>query len=376
MRTSGAPKSSFLSLLAGRGARWARYLAVGTAVGVGAASGAVLAPAATSLLGSPAVESAPPQAGGPGITAGGAPARSAQAPLPGVGKQSQEEVDLQDGTTLAPWTMQDGVKVFELTAAPLAWQTKPGAPTVTAMAINGQVPAPTIRINEGDRVRFVVKNEMPEDTAIHWHGMDLPNDQDGVPHLTQDPIAPGETFTYEWDAISTGTHWYHSHMHGDQEGRGLYGSLEVVPKVGDIPSDRDYRIITGDGALGFVFNGKSFPATRVLKAKVGERVRIRLIGSGPDLIHSIHLHSGFFELVAQDGHPLPVPQRMDTLNLGVGQTYDLIWTPTRPGKWMIHCHIFSHSETRHGMTGMVSIVNVDPATVKLPSLGGLGNQEP
>lgn len=366
-----ASSNSFVSILGIRSARLMRYLAVGAAVGVGATGALAIGPASNYLSGTTSAVHSSIMDAVPGATTNGAAAgKPLPAQLPDLGQQSQEEEDLHDGTKLAPWQMKGGVKEFHLTAAPLAWQTKPGGSTLTGLAINGQIPAPTVRVNEGDRVRFVVKNEMPEDTSIHWHGMDLPNDQDGVPHLTQDPIAPDDTFTYEWTVISTGTHWYHSHMHGDQEGRGLYGSLEVVPKAGDIPSDRDYRIITGDGALGFVFNGKSFPGTRALRAKVGERVRIRLIGAGPDLIHSIHLHSGFFELVAQDGHPLPMPQKMDTINLGVGQTYDLIWTPTRPGKWMIHCHLFSHSETRHGMTGMVSIFNVDPATVKLPAVGG------
>lgn len=346
----------FVDLRNGRPARLLRYVGIGAAVVIGASVASAIGPVTEVLIGNTANEIV------------------RFAALPGLARQSQGEEDLDDGTTLAPWEMKDGVKEFRLTAAPLDWQTHPGGPIVTAMAINGHVPAPTIRINEGDRVRFVVRNDMPEDTSIHWHGMDLPNDQDGVPHLTQAPIEPGQTFTYEWTAISTGTHWYHSHMHGDQEGRGLYGSLEVVPKLGDIPSDRDYRIIIGDGPLGFVFNGKSFPATRALRAKVGERVRIRLIGAGPNgPVHSIHLHSGFFELVAQDGHKLPAPQRMDTINVGVGQTYDLIWKPTRPGKWMIHCHIFSHSETKQGMTGMVSIFNVDPATVKLPEIPGTGS---
>ena len=116
-------------------------------------------------------------------------------------------------------------------------------------------------------------------------------------------------------------------------------------------------------------NGKSYPATPVLSAAVGERVHIRLIGTGPELTHSIHIHSGYFTVVAQDGRPLINPVQMDTVTLGIGQTYDLIWTPVNPGKWMIHCHIFSHSETMAGMTGMVIIANVTPATVELPAVG-------
>ncbi|SDD76230.1 multicopper oxidase family protein [Actinokineospora iranica] len=281
--------------------------------------------------------------------------------------QSGGGEDLHDGTKLAEWRMVDGVKVFELTVAPMQWETKPGS-VKKGYGINGQIPGPTIRVNEGDKLRFIVKNLLDEGTSMHWHGMVLPNSQDGVPGLTQLLIDPGQTHTYEWTAISTGSHWYHSHMHGDQESRGVYGSLEIVPRLGDIHADRDYRIMLGDGALGFVINGKSFPATVPLRARVGERVRFRIIGTGPEMIHPMHLHGGFFEVVAQDGLRTPFPQRMDTLLVGVGQTFDIIFTPTVPGKWMLHCHIFSHSETHEGMTGLVSILHVDPPAVGLPDL--------
>ncbi len=266
-------------------------------------------------------------------------------------------VDLGDGTVTAPYVVEQGVKVFHLRMAPVQWEVSPGV-VKEAWTFNGTVPGPTLRINEGDRVRFVVQNDLPEMTGVHWHGMVLPNDQDGVPHLTQNPIMPGETFTYEWTAVSTGTHWYHAHMGGLQIGKGLYGSLEIVPESGDIQADRDYRVIFNDGFLGFVLNGKSFPATRPLKAKVGERVRIRLIGSGPEMIHPVHLHGGHFELLAQDGHLLPFPVKMDTVNTGVGQTYDILFVPPSPGKWLLHCHIFSHSEASHGMQGMVTYLDV------------------
>jgi len=267
-------------------------------------------------------------------------------------------VDLGDGTVTAPYEVTNGVKIFNLRMAPVQWEVSPGV-VKEAWTFNGTVPGPTIRINEGDRVRFIVQNDLPEETGVHWHGMELPNDQDGVPHITQHPIVPGETYTYEWTAISTGTHWYHSHMGGAQVAKGLYGALEVVPKQGDIVADRDYRVIVNDGGfLGFVLNGKSFPATQPLAAKVGERVRIRIIGSGPEMIHPVHLHGRAFELVAQDGNRLPAPVKMDTVNTGVGQTYDIVFVPPSPGKWLLHCHIFSHSETPTGMKGMVTYLDV------------------
>ncbi|MFC7614497.1 multicopper oxidase family protein [Actinokineospora soli] len=296
-----------------------------------------------------------------------APTTVEVAPVAAAAPTSGGGQDLGDGTRLAEWKLVDGVKEFKLHIAPMQWETKPGV-VRQAFAINGQVPGPTIRANEGDRLRFIIKNDMPEITAMHWHGMVLPNDQDGVPGLTQLPIEPGQTYVYEWKAITTGSHWYHSHMHGDQLSRGVYGSLEIVPRLGDIHADRDYRVLIGDGALGFVLNGKSFPATVPLRARVGERVRFRLIGTGPEMIHPMHLHGGHFEVVAQDGMPVPFPAKMDTLLVGVGQTFDIIFTPTVPGKWMLHCHIFSHSETHEGMTGLVQILHVDPPAVPLPDL--------
>jgi FtsP/CotA-like multicopper oxidase with cupredoxin domain len=338
--------------------RTLRYVVIGSAIGLTAAAAVGPVRSAVSAPEPVNVEQA-------------AVTQLLQRPLgTAFGQQSQAEADLGDGTTLAAWELKGGVKEFHLNAAPLTWETEPGR-TKQALAFNGHVPGPVIRVNEGDKVRIVVKNDMAKPTAVHWHGMELPNDQDGVPMLTQHDIEPGQSFTYEWTAVSTGTHWYHSHEDGDQEGRGLYGALEVVPTLGDIPAERDFRIMTGDGPLGFVFNAKSYPATTPLAAKVGERVHIRLIGTGPEMFHAIHIHGGYFTVVAQDGRPLAVPQQMDTVTVGIGQTYDLIWVPVRTGKWMIHCHVFSHSEVASGMTGMVTIADVHPATLPLPGLPGV-----
>ncbi len=208
---------------------------------------------------------------------------------------------LGDGTRLAPYTKdKDGVKEFHLRMAPITWTTSPGN-TQTAYAFNGTIPGPVIRVNEGDRLRIVVTNNLPVATSVHWHGMILPNDQDGVPGITQPLISPGNTYTYSWTAVATGTHWYHTHTSGKDEGLGLYGSLEVIPRTGDILADRDYRVMIGDTFLGLVLNGKTFPYTYPLKAKVGERVHIRLIDTG-DLVHPIHIHGFPFQLVRATGY--------------------------------------------------------------------------
>jgi FtsP/CotA-like multicopper oxidase with cupredoxin domain len=266
--------------------------------------------------------------------------------------------DLGDGTVLAPSTVVGGVREFRLTMAPVQWEVEPGV-VKTAWAFNGTVPGPTIRVPEGQPIRIIVTNNLPEHTAVHFHGNSLPNSMDGVPGITQPHIEPGQSFTYEFTPVTLGTHWYHSHMGGSQVGKGLFGAFEVVPASGDPwAANRDYRVLIGDGELGFTFNGKVFPATKQLEARVGEKVHLRLIGTGPELNHPIHLHGMSMQVVAQDGHTLPEPYQADTVLVGVGQTYDVIATPTRPGKWLLHCHIFSHSENANGMHGLVSVLNV------------------
>ena len=101
------------------------------------------------------------------------------------------------------------------------------------MTYNGILPGPVIRVTEGDNVRVIVHNELTQSTSVHWHGVLLPNDQDGVPFLTQPPIRPGETFTYEFPIRegNAGTHMYHSHHNAsEQVTKGLLGALIVEPR--------------------------------------------------------------------------------------------------------------------------------------------------
>ncbi len=312
--------------------------------------------AVTGIIGG----SSPPA---PSPSRGHAEPASAVPPAP---DDREKPGDLGDGTRLAEYAVEGGVKVFRLRMAPMALKVSPGV-VKQAFAFNGAVPGPVIRVNEGDRVRMIVQNDLPGATAVHWHGMILPNDQDGVPHLTQDPIRPGQRFIYEWNAVATGTHWYHSHSSGRDIGRGLYGALEVVPRVGDIRADRDYRLMIGDTNLGFVLNGRSFPATVPLQARVGERVRIRLIGTG-ESSHPIHLHGFPFRVMAQDGLRLPQPQWMDTLLVSPGQTFDILVVPQTPGRWLLHCHIFAHSETERGMKGLVTTLDVERSSLPISPL--------
>jgi len=111
----------------------------------------------------------------------------------------------------------DGVvKVFALEASVIGWNILPEV-DVAAYAFNGQVPGPRIRLTQGDRVRFIVRNSLPEPTSIHWHGLIVPNAMDGPAGITQAPIAPGGSFTYEFTASQAGTFFYHSHAEPDRQ---------------------------------------------------------------------------------------------------------------------------------------------------------------
>lgn len=116
---------------------------------------------------------------------------------------------------------------------------------VRAMTINDSIPGPVLRFKEGDFARIRVHNEMDEETSIHWHGVLLPNRQDGVPYLTTPPIKPGTTHIFEFPLIHSGTYWYHSHS-GLQEQAGIYGSIVIEPKKQGIRSDREYVLVLSD----------------------------------------------------------------------------------------------------------------------------------
>ena len=121
----------------------------------------------------------------------------------------------------------DGVKVFELTAQVVKWEVAPGE-VIDAWTYNGMVPGPLLRVTEGDTLKIVLKNELPEPTVIHVHGPMLPNSQDGVPDVTQPVVNPGETFTYQFEAKPSGTFLYHTHHNSlIQKSKGLYGVMQI-----------------------------------------------------------------------------------------------------------------------------------------------------
>ena len=259
---------------------------------------------------------------------------------------------------LAP-RVENGVKNFDLTAKVVQWEVEPGR-RVEAWTYNGVVPAPQIRVREGDRVRVNIKNELPESTAIHFHGLELPNDQDGVPFITQPPIKSGQSYTYEFTVPNAGSHMYHSHHNAaKQVGLGLLGAFIVEPKdtSREPKVDVDYVMVLNDGAHGYTFNGKGFPATEPIVAKLGQKVRVRYMNEGM-MIHPMHLHGMHQTVIAKDGWPLSSPFKCDTLNIAPGERWDVIVNCNNPGTWAFHCHILPHAESNQGMFGMVTALIV------------------
>ncbi len=263
------------------------------------------------------------------------------------------------GNQLMKPRIEKGVKIFDLTAKKIRWETMPGQ-TVEAWAYNEQIPGPQIRVREGDRVRIVVKNELSESTVVHFHGLEIPIDQDGVPFITQPPIKPGQSFTYEFTVPNAGSHMYHSHHNAAmQVGLGLLGAFIVEPKD-PLPIEKvdlDYVLIMNDGVHGYTFNGKSFPATEPLVAKLGQKLRIRFMNEGM-MIHPMHLHGMHMTVIAKDGWMQPAPWKCDTLNVAPGERWDVIVNCNNPGTWAFHCHILPHAESNHGMFGMVTALIV------------------
>ncbi len=258
--------------------------------------------------------------------------------------------------------IQDGVKVFTLNAEPVQWEFIPGK-AVTAWGYNGQIPGPEFWVTEGDRVRVNFTNDLPVPTTIHWHGVAVPNEMDGIPGVTQDPIEPGESFVYEFDAKPSGTFWYHSHLDSARQlDMGLSGAF-VIKGLDEPEYDQDFvqlldewiRLPEGrNGWEGvthaghadseynwFTINGKSFPATPNMEVAEGDRVRVRIINAGYQA-HPMHLHGKRMTVVAKDGAPLPAPYQADTVLVGAGERYDFEFVADDPGDWMFHCHILHH----------------------------------
>ena len=256
-----------------------------------------------------------------------------------------------------PFEMDGQVKVFRLVAEPVKRTIVPWK-TLDVWGYNGSSPGLTIQVQQGDRVRVVFENRLPESTSMHWHGLEVPIEQDGVPWISQKPIAPGEKFAYEFTVHQEGTFFYHAHS-AMQEMMGLIGFFiahtkeEFSPRV-----DHDYGVVLQEWAVlpsntspntasmefnWLTFNGVSAPLTTPLLARLGSRVRLRFVNLGMDH-HPIHLHGNQFVITGTEGGRAPQSTwyPTNTVLVGVAQAKVVEFDAKHPGDWMIHCHLPHH----------------------------------
>jgi FtsP/CotA-like multicopper oxidase with cupredoxin domain len=271
----------------------------------------------------------------------------------------------------------DGTKVFRLVAEIFEWEIEPGV-FVEGWGYNGQIPGPMIQVDVGDDVEVIVENELPLGTDVHWHGVRVPNEQDGVAPLTQDLIPSGESFTYRFTADEPAIGMYHPHHHGQLKlPNGMFGAFTIgdvgedIPfpsgTVGgrEVPADVDPvaeipMILNDAGTIGLSLNGKSFPATEPIVVEEGDWFVIHYYNEGLQS-HPMHLHQMPQLLFAKDGFPLDAPRWEDTINVAPGERFSVLVQATDPGVWVFHCHILTHAEREEGMFGMVTAVIVEEA---------------
>lgn len=310
-------------------------------------------------------------------TAAGGSARAAASSPPTRSRAGK--VRTLNGWTL-PYRLVGGVKEFHLVAEEIVHEFAPGS-KATCWGYNGSTPGPTIEAVEGDHVRILVTNRLPEATSVHWHGLILPSGMDGIGGLTQARIQPGETYAYEFVLRQHGSHMYHPHADEmTQMAYGMMGLFVIHPKGGEeVRIDRDYAFLLHNWALHpgtwrldpsimqdfslWTFNSKAFPAIEPLVARTGERVRVR-IGNLSMLNHPIHMHGVEYVETGSDGGRWPRSQwrREVTSIVGVGQMRDIEFTAVA-GDWAFHCHMAHHTMGPMGH-GIPNTTGVDQSAVE------------
>jgi FtsP/CotA-like multicopper oxidase with cupredoxin domain len=256
-----------------------------------------------------------------------------------------------------PHELDGDVKVFRLTAEPVHRKIAPFK-TIDTWGYNGSCPGPTIQIQQGDRVRIIFENKLPESTTVHWHGLEVPIEQDGVPYISQKPIPPGEKHVYEFTVHQEGTFFYHAHS-AMQEMIGQIGLFIAHPKTPYHPHvDHDFGLVLQEWAVlpantvpntagmefnWLTFNGVSGPAITPMIVRFGSRVRLRIVNLGMDH-HPIHLHGNQFVLTGTEGGRAPESTwyPMNTVLVGVAQARVVEFDAKFPGAWMLHCHLPHH----------------------------------
>lgn len=306
-----------------------------------------------------------------------------------------------------------GIREIYLEAHEVTWELAPGK-VIKAMAYNGQIPGSEIRLKEGERVRVILKNALPEPTTVHWHGVDVPNPMDGVPGITQAPVEPGETFIYEFEARPPGTRWYHTHFQEHKQlDLGLSAPLIIESaEEMELVFDREYTLVLDDWVTGvgrplsstregtagrrgrmggmmggmmgqmmenmmdrggmedmmgsmmggghtlvydtMTINGKAYPATQPLRVRKGERIRLRIINASADHTHVLRLAGHRLEVTHTDGNPLIQSVEVDAVPIAPSERYDVIFAANRPGAWFLFC-----AEPGHASAGEKVLVVYD-----------------
>lgn len=268
-------------------------------------------------------------------------------------------------------TSTDGTKPARTVVAdmnPSETDVDLGGVKVRTWTYTGTVPAKEIRLTKGDRLRSTVTNGLPRPTSVHWHGLAIPNGQDGVPVLTQAPIAPGAKFDYEFTPPDAGTYYLHSHF-GTQMDRGMYGPLiiekpddgrdyddelvvvlddwidgtgttpdqvlENLKKTGMKPMSMDGPMSSPTAPLGsdggdvtypyYLINGRTTKDPQVVDYRAGQRIRLRVINAGADTAFRVAIPGTELEVTHTDGFPV-LPKRTNSVILGMGERFDAIIT--------------------------------------------------
>jgi FtsP/CotA-like multicopper oxidase with cupredoxin domain len=250
-------------------------------------------------------------------------------------------------TTSAPTSLLTSASPFALNTGPVEQAFKTGAPKTRLWGFNGSVPGPVLRYRKGDTARILVSNGLSVDTAVHWHGVRVPNPMDGVPFVTQDPIKPGGKLLYEYPLHDSGTFWYHPHQSSfEQVPRGLYGAY-IVTETKPIEVDQDVVWLLSDVKLGadsqqvedygrildlanegrignqVLINGKAAGANQTLNVRRGERIRLRLINAASARIFRLSLAGHVMTAIAFDGQAVQ-PHPVEQITLGPGMRIDLV----------------------------------------------------
>ncbi|MDN5274777.1 MAG: multicopper oxidase [Candidatus Saccharibacteria bacterium] len=243
--------------------------------------------------------------------------------MPGTDMSGGSSIDV---TTLTEKDLSGPVQHFDLAAQEKRITLSSGK-QIDALTFNGQIPGPQITIHEGDILEVALKNNLPNrNITLHWHGIDVPNTEDGVPGLTQDAVKPGETFTYRFKAKQVGTFWYHSHEQSSVEvEKGLFGKITILPKIPPIAHEKDvslaYHEWDGSGSLDL--------ADTLQRQKItpGTPVRLRIINTANGS-KSFVLHGVDFKVVAIDGNAVNQPGilRDTRLRVPAGGRRDITFT--------------------------------------------------